>query len=260
MAELDHAAELATEAVGEAASVARNHVTWFWGGWIVGLTMGASVGYSVALRKMEDRFAKKAEDEIDAMREHFKQRMIVRDSKPDLGDLSKKAENLGYRSERGSSVSPSAAPSPPAPPGKPNVQPQETVKNVFETPKSKIDDWDGWSYEEEMKGRDAGARIYVIHKDEYGETDNNDTSLTFYEGDDVLCDENDRVIEDPYKLVGDCLDHFGHGSGDRNVVFVRNEDLDLDLEVIKTHKTYAEEVHGLSHEDSPRRRRPRQQE
>jgi hypothetical protein len=113
-----------------------------------------------------------------------------------------------------------------------------------------IDDWD---YDTEKALRTEGG-TYVIHKDEVGDTEYAEMVLSYYAGDDVLCDEQDRIIDNPEKLVGNCLEKFGHGSNDRNVVHVRNEALAIDLEVIKSDKTYAEEVHGLKHEDPPRKR------
>lgn len=255
MAELDQAAELATEAVGEAVSVARNHITWMWGGWCVGTAMGAATGYLIARGRLETKYEKLAENEIDQMREHFRQRLVVRDTKPDLEGLTSRLEDLGYyrKSEKESAGSPPA----PSPPGVPNVQPAETSRNVFDSVKPTYDEWD-WEAEKVL--REAGARVFVIHQDEFGDTDNPETTLSYYEGDDVLCDENDRPIEDQHKLVGDCLDRFGQGSGDRNVVYIRNLDLEIDLEVTKSSKTYAEEVHGFKHEDPPRRRGSRRQE
>ena len=247
MAELSDAAELASEAVEEVVNVARNHIAWMWGGLLSGLAIGLGGGFLGTRRFLETKYEKIAEDEIEDMRDHFRQRLDARramDKKPDLKDLNEKAEELGYKD-------------PPAP-GEPNVHvdtdmakesPSE-IRTVFESDTNSSEDWD---YEVEKEGRAQGG-IYVIHKDEYGETDNNEATLSYYGGDDILCDSNDHIIEVPERLVGDCLDKFGHGSNDRNVVYVRNETLDVDLEVIKSEKTYAEEVHGFKHEDPPRRR------
>jgi hypothetical protein len=249
MAELDPAAELATAAVNEAVSVARNHVVWMWGGWFVGAVMGSGGGWLFARRQLETKYEKIAETEIDEMREHFRKRAVVRETKPDLSDLSKRVTDLGYQGKEESSIS-SPAPSSLAPPGAPNVQPPEEVRNVFESMGKSVDGWD-WETEKSLR---EFVKVYVLHKDEFGEDGNLETTLTYYEGDDVLCDDHDRPVDDQHKLVGNCLEQFGHGSGDRNVVYVRNEELGLDLEVVKTHKSYAEEVHGLKHEDPPRRR------
>jgi len=234
VAELDQAAELATEAIDVAAVVVRNHINWMWGGGMVGLGIGLGAGYLIANRLLETKYEKISEQEIDQMREHFRERMVARERKPDLSDLNKRIVDAGY-----------------AGPGDPNVsKPPDEIRNVFE---SKKDSMDGWDQEAETASREH-REIYVIHQDEYGDTNHEKATLSYFEGDDVLCDGHDRVIDNQTGLVGDeCLDRFGHGSGDRNIVYIRNERLNIDLEVIRSEKTYAEEVHGFKHEDSRRR-------
>jgi hypothetical protein len=103
----------------------------------------------------------------------------------------------------------------------------------------------------------AEKHAYVIHLDERGQEDGYDEiTLTYYQGDDVLCDAEDKVVDDQERVVGvENLDKFGHGSNDVNVVYVRNDAMQLDIEIVKSDKTYAEEVHGLAHADNPPRRR-----
>lgn len=252
MAELDQAAELAKEAVEETVSVARNHITWMWGGWFVGACIGTGTGYLIGRRHLELKYAKIAEDEISQMREHFEKRSVAREKKPDLEALKNSglkagemiAENQGY------TPSPPVSAAPPVP-GAPNVAPPQRTPEEWVKP-----EWD-WDVENELRTKRA---IYVIHQDEYGEGGNEQMTLTYYAGDDVLCRHDDSVIDNQFKLVGDSMDRFGHGSDDVNTVYVRNETLSLDLEVIKNNKTYAEEVHGFRHEDPPRRRHPRHEE
>lgn len=268
MAELSNAADkagaakrLAESATEEAVDVVkeeiRNHISWMWGGFAAGLGLGAVGGFFGAKKYLEPKYKNIAEDEIDQMREHFRKRMMVREDKPDLGDLNEVIRKHNYRGE--SVVRPPVPVDPPAP-GAPNVRdsavPSDEVanqlRNVFETGKDPGTDWD-WDVEKALR-KEGGT--YVIHKDEYGETDNNEVTLSYYAGDDILCDQQDRIVDDQRRLVGDSLDKFGHGSHDRNVVYVRNEELEIDMEVIKSDKTYAEEVHGFKHEDPPRKRVP----
>jgi hypothetical protein len=253
MAELAEAADkagaavrLAEAAAEDVAEVVHNHINWMWGGGVIGLGIGLGTGYFIAQTRLEEKYKKVAEDEIDQMREHFRERTVARERKPDLGDLNKRLDamsnDLGYSRPTKPPV-PVTPLAPPAP-GEPNVS-ADDIKNVFETR-------DGWDWEIERAQR-QNQDIYIIHRDEYGESDAEQTTLSYYGGDDVLCDENDHIVDNQVRLVGNCLDRFGHGSGDRNVVYVRNELLDIDLEVVKSDKTYAEEVHGFKHEDPPRR-------
>ena len=264
MAELSEAADkagaakrLAEAAAEDVVEVAKENISWSWAGWwALGLTMGAGGGFYAARRYLEPKYEKIAEDEISQMREHFRERMVAREKKPDLGDLNKRISDLGYTGKKGPVVKPTVPVNPPAP-GEPNVQgpptsQAEALRNVFSGTESPTE----WDWEAEKALRTEGG-TYVIHKDEYGETDNNETTLSYYAGDDVLCDQSDRIVDNQHSLVGDCLDKFGHGSHDRNVVYVRNEALALDMEVIKSDRTYAEEVHGFKHEDTTRKRVPR---
>lgn len=241
MAELDHAAELAEEAAKEVVSVAHNHINWMWGGAVVGIGIGFGGGFAFANLRLRTKYEKIAEDEIGEMRDHFRKRLAVRDTKPDLSDLNRRVADLGY----------SETVEPPAPPpGAPNVlTPPPTTQAPIVSPP----DDPNWNWDEETTFR-AHNKVYVLHRDEFGEGDYETTNLTYYAGDDVLADSSDRIIDDQRKLVGDTMDRFGHGSGDDGTVYVRNETLGIDMEVVRADKTYAEEVHGFKHEDPPRRR------
>lgn len=200
-------------------------------------------------RRLRKQYERIAEEEIDQMRDHFRARLFAKDEKPNLDELAKVVKEENYSSNADE----------PAPPGEPNAPAvPEEVRNVFEDQKPE-DDWD-WEAEKQL--RDAQPeRPFVIHIDEKGENDYDETTLTYYAGDDVLCSSDDTVIDNPDGIVGVInLDKFGHGSNDRNIVYVRNNNLAIDIEVVRSDKTYAEEVHGFKHEETPRRRRPRQDE
>jgi hypothetical protein len=88
------------------------------------------------------------------------------------------------------------------------------------------------------------------------------TSLTYFAGDDVLVDERDQVMRDIDATVGlENLQKFGHGSNDPLVVYVRNPRLEVDYEISKSDGTFATEVHGFQDDElrhmqhRPRRRR-----
>lgn len=97
---------------------------------------------------------------------------------------------------------------------------------------------------------------YVISVEDYSEAgeNNNKVTLTYYELDDILTDQTDRVITDVEKHVGsDALLKFGMNSDDEDIVYVRNSNLETDFEVIRVHKSYAETVAGFPEEE----RRPK---
>jgi hypothetical protein len=176
----------------------------------LGLLAGAFAGYFIAMKRLEDKYAAVAEDEIDSMREHFRKQLIARDEKPNLGDLGKKIEDLGYAVNKEEQ---SEEPAGPGEPNTPDVPP--AVQNVFENnPPVERNKWD-WDAEREARGR---KNLYVLHVDEYGQDDAYETiTLTYYQGDDVLCDAEDKVVDDQERVVGvENLDKFGHGSNDRD--------------------------------------------
>ena len=110
---------------------------------------------------------------------------------------------------------------------------------------------DTFDLEEEIKFR-SPDKPYIITHDEFFEGEKNyDTqSLTYYEVDDTLTDEHDKPLEQTDKLVGDeHLVRFGSGSKDKNIVYVRNDRLGIDYEIVRSTGSYLEEVLGMPEED-----------
>jgi len=228
--------ELAEEIVGRVFSA---KAVGF-GGLFLSLVSGA-VGFVVAERKYRRQYEAIAENEISEMRMHFARKELAREDK---GSLEEIVKEKGYEVPAANEV---VAPPPPEP----------EQKNVFEEHANTA--VDAWSYSEEAKKRTAGVP-YVIHYDELGETGYDEaTTFTYYAGDDVLCDERDNIVDDRNVLINDDnLDRFGHGSNSPHIVYVRNDDIAAEFELIKSDKSYAEEVAGFKHSDTyPRRRRPK---
>jgi hypothetical protein len=110
----------------------------------------------------------------------------------------------------------------------------------------------GMSAEESAAASEKGTdEPYLIESDEYSEDTlgYDKTSLYYYTVDDVLCGENgDDVIDDIEETVGyDALCKLDMQS----MVWVRNERLKLDYEIISVNSSYAEAV---GHMSSPRER------
>jgi hypothetical protein len=194
---------------------------------------------------------------------HAKVRALEAEQKGDLQDI---VAEKGYGTEEG--VKPPMAVSPPdrvteavensasedttriRPPGPTRPAREVETNNVFRNPPEGAAVMDSWNYKEELQKRNPDIP-YVIHYDERTEfEDYEEMTLTLYEKDNVLCNEQDEIIADEEldKLVGeDNLDRFGHGSNDPNVVYIRNDSLELVLEVVRSPHAYAEEVHGFEH-------------
>lgn len=106
---------------------------------------------------------------------------------------------------------------------------------------------DYWVYEDEIARR-IPERPYVIHRDEYeaNELDYTQASVMYYEGDDVVCDELDVPMYTKDQLMGPLL--FGHGSLDPNIVYIRNEKIEMEWEVLRNEGHYGIDVEGLEEE------------
>lgn len=103
---------------------------------------------------------------------------------------------------------------------------------------------DEWDYRQEIQNRDK-SRPYIIHVDEFVADEmgwDSQSTLTWYEKDQVLCDSHDKPIYNHQEVVGELL--FGHGSNDANVVYVRNEQLQAEYEILRDDGSYEEVVLG----------------
>lgn len=96
--------------------------------------------------------------------------------------------------------------------------------------------------EEEEEGDDDMIEPYVIIPEEFDEVGYETMTLTYYDGDGVLAyGDTDEVIEDVGELVcEDFADHFGEYDEDPDVVYVRNDNLRIDFEILKDTRSYSE--------------------
>lgn len=225
-------------------------------GLVIGLGVGFSIGGLYISKRLRTEYERIAEEEIAQMREHFHAKVIALEEKPALDGL---VRDLGYVPVVGETQGGDAAPQPD--PGAVNtrVETESETKNVFETEQPAEEDLgegkepnDGWDYQKEIAQR-SSDRPYVIHEDEQHERGYNEATFTYYEGDDVLADAADKILDNRDEIVGDCIEKFGHGSSDPNVVYLRNEQLEVEIELCRSTGSYAEEVHGFKHSDEPRR-------
>lgn len=107
---------------------------------------------------------------------------------------------------------------------------------------------DEWNQEEEETERSPDSP-YVIHREEYyaGESGYNQSCLEYFATDGLLCDANRVPIYNPEKVVGRL--EFGRGSGDSDVVYIRNESLKAEYEITRNHGSYQVEVLGIQIEE-----------
>lgn len=124
------------------------------------------------------------------------------------------------------------------------VEVAETTNNIFLDGRP-VEEFD---YAAEVAKRDPETP-YVITHDEFMENENGWTQavLTYYNGDDVLTDDQDMPIPDIEAIVdSENLSKFGYGSRDKNVVYVRNEKIETDFEITLSQGEFSKEVGGFN--------------
>jgi len=245
------------------------------GGLIIGAATGAVGGYFFARKRLETKYNAIAEEQIAEMREHYRAKGLALDNTMAKPELDKIVEEKGYSAQPPMAVAPPDAVveaaeeaqedaeeptrlrpvKPPVP-----VEPEAFVeKNVFAEAEANRVETEHvepeWDYQKERAQR-SPLKPYVIHRDERDESRNggyDEVTFTYYEADDVICNERDEVIGIPERdaLVGEAnLEKFGHGSGDPNIVYIRHDPQELVIELVKSPNASVEEVHGLKHSDT----------
>lgn len=236
----------------------------------VGTAAGALVAFNVAYRKAEKKFSEIADLEIEEMQKHYRAKTRALEAEAAKAPLADLVAEKGYVSPEIDTTEP--PPMAVAPPrsvveAAEEEEDEPVIRNVFEEVQSDHE----WNWKKEHQSRRPNVP-YVVHYDEKDEVadEYESVTLTYYEGDDVLCDDRDNILDpaDRDDLVGDKnMERFGHGSNDINVVYIRNDRLEILYEVVKSPNHYAEEVQGfdrgdISHEEYNRRnlRRMRERE
>jgi hypothetical protein len=226
--------EQVAEHLEDAAEVTRQIDTRVVGSFFVGVAVGAAIGFYYGYRfnkeKIRAEAFRKSDEEVDKIREIYAERYRVANDKPALEDV---VEEKGYG---GHSIRVETPERPTRPPV------------VVQEPKSKDD---GWNYPLEMATRE-GKRSYVIHQDEFHQNTSefNQVTYSFYSIDEVLADERDVKVDRPDLIVGlENLEKFGHGADDVDVVYVRNDPLEMEFEICRVNKSYEVEVLGIVSDD-----------
>jgi hypothetical protein len=237
---------------------------------IVSFGVGVSGGHLVTKRKYEALI----EDEITEIRQSYLEReqdlltrmadetpdgeVINIPQKPSLAEMVKDytshsmvdPEETGEDQQHDSDISESEPDADPEP-----ELTDEVRKTVSIFDGSAIEEFDQEA--EEAWREEHEGEPFIISREEFLENDPeyNQVTITNFEEDDVLADEQDRPVDNMVQVVGkDAVFKFGYGSGDNNVVYVRNPELEIDLEVLRSTGGYAATVLGFKHSD---RREPR---
>lgn len=190
---------------------------------------GAAIGSAVAWLYAKKYYEQIANDEIESMKEWVARR-IGEQEEPDDGKTPEPTANP---------VHPSAKPD--------LMEYAAKVKDLgyYDYSKRTEDSEESTDNTEEVNEM-TDDEIYVIKPEVFGEEDGyEEESLTYY-ADKVLCDEQDNVIEDADSMVGpDFADYFGVYEDD--AVYVRNEHLKIDYEILADSRKYSSLYNTNSH-------------
>jgi len=233
------------------------------------LLSGAAVGFAVATQRAEKKWEKILDEEIEKAKVHYSLKHKV----GEFADPVKLAESVGaevveeetveytegdakaalqalrnYKGEAREDDDPDPETDKEAEELIEEEIRQSKTNSIFENAPEEFD-WD-----EEMAKREASdTEPFVITSEEFleGTAEYETQSLTYFEGDSVLADEKDQMVDVDSIVNSDNL-RFGYGSKDPNIVYVRNPRIELDMEIVRSEGSYAQEVLGFVEEDEMR--------
>lgn len=192
---------------------------------VIAFLAGTAIGGMVAWRIVNERYAKISEEDILSVKEAFRNR--EQKLKDEIEELKSKLEVTECLEEE--EKVPSTILSTNEHQDKGDIN--EYVRMVNRTK---------YAHTSVPQKEDHSIEApYVISPEEFGEMDGyTQISLTYFEDDDILSDENGVIIDDPEEIVGDALNHFGDYEEDS--VFVRSDPKRCDYEILKDLRSYAE--------------------
>ena len=189
---------------------------------------GAGIGSLVTWKMLRDEYERRTQEEIDSVKEVFARRHSERTERTekeqnDISEAKAKAEAAREKP----SITEYAA----------KLQEQGYVDYSSVSKENKDNATKEENNEEEEE--EQVSRPYVISPDEFGEVQGYDAISLTYFADGVLTDDGNEPVEDVDDVVGsDFADHFGEYEDDS--VFIRNDRLEADYEILKDRRNYAD--------------------
>lgn len=179
---------------------------------IIVFAAGAVTGSVVTYKLVEHKFRQHMQEEIEAVREFYGVGENVADKLPKESDDDEDEQACVDA-------------------------PSEYYEKTTESERSRyrnIAKDHGYIEEEE----DDMDKPYVIRPEEYGEEGYVQQSLTYY-ADGIITNERGKIIKNADELIGiNPEDHFGEYEDDS--VFVRNDAIKIDYEILKDYREYSE--------------------
>lgn len=171
---------------------------------VLGLVVGGAAGTFVSWRILKTKYKKIADEEIESMKAVLAKRIAEEPAKtPDI--------------------------------------PEECIeKKIHKVPEEYIELTKKYTNGDEL-GISEGQKPYTIDPDEFGDHDEYDTETLIYYADGVLAHFKGDVVEDVAGTVGtDALTKFGENENDPDTVYVRNDILQADYEILRDESMFSE--------------------
>lgn len=189
---------------------------------------GSAIGAAVSWLVTKNAYQKKNQEDVESVREFYKKK-----EKDLVAELQKK---YGFKIEEDKKEEPDISKDDPA------AQPMSMVGSRVDYTKFykdlSSDPPDDILAETPKPNLPPEAIPYVISPEDFGDDDYEPLTLTYY-ADGVLVDEDDEPVENLDDVVGkESLKRFGEFEAD--TVFVRNERLKCDYEVLRDNHRYAD--------------------
>ena len=224
---------------------------------LVGIALGISVGVYLTNRRLREKYQAIANEQIEDVRRHY----ASVHKKPGVEELHRRAEEIREREQQVKTtreisevngyvaydkVTPSKEAEAEHAPQEPTAE--DLSENVFGE-----DLADAFDPEiEAVRREEHPDKPYVLTREEFddGDLEYEQLTLTYFDGDNVLVDSEQRQIREFDEVVGvENMVRFGHGSEDPNVVYIRNNRLAADYEVLFDPGFYSVKVLGYSNEE-----------
>lgn len=191
--------------------------------YVTGFVLGGGVGYLLA-----DHFVTKAERILEGypdVDEETEETVEVEKLKQESKWVPEAAAEKKEKKKKGK----------PQPTDYTKFANQDNKKSLSEEVKTRI----GGEVEEEKMPSGINIITLEIYADPVPIRDK--VVLTYYEEDNTLVDEEETVIDDRNRLIGNALEKFGtEKDGDPDTVYVRNGKTKTDYEIVRVKGSYSE--------------------
>ena len=177
---------------------------------VLAFSLGAAAGAAVSWKVLETKYDKLTRDEIESFKEYWRNRNTEEAESQEDEEIVEEEDEEDTSDLLG--------------------EYRDIALNYMAEAEKKV---------EEAVDMDKVEKPYVVTPNEFGEIYAYETETLLYYRDGILADDDDNIIEDVEGTVGyDSLNHFGEFEDDS--VFVRNDRLGVDYEILRSERTYDE--------------------